>query len=143
MLYGFVSRLVSRWRFAVAALTLLGVCGLRATASADSFVYTRKILIGTTLLPSGGPWNSGTSWNNGLDIGDPFPNASGDIAVIGDAFPSDSTFNLNQNITIQSLSVADNETGVGSGNLLTIASGVGTNSLTFQSATAGGGTLLE
>jgi hypothetical protein len=129
--------------FAVAALTLLSVCGFRATATAETFVWKGTVLIGSTFVPGGGVWNSGAKWNDGFDIGDPFPNAPGDMAVIGADFPSNSTFNLNQNITIQSLSVADNQPFPGSGQLLTIASGVGMSSLTFQSATAGGGTLLD
>ncbi len=135
-------RSVSRWPYAVAAFTLLSVCGLRATVSAETFIWRATGIFGGMPVPVGGSWNNGPSWIHGSGIDELFPHAPGDIAVIGRDFPFDSTFSLNQNITIQNLSVADNEPS-GSGKLMTIASGVGTSSLTFQSATAGGGTLLD
>ena len=77
-------------------------------------------------------WNAGGNWTT-LPVDDgAFPNAIGDFANANVNFAQITTISLNQGITVGRLDVGDSS-GTG-GFALTIATGTGTNTITFDSS---------
>ena len=115
--------------FAAAVLAL----GAAVPARADTYTFN----LGTTPQP----WNNAASWTNTTGGTGTFPNAAGDVANLVADITATQQVNLNQNITIGTLNIGD--IGASAPNLFTIATGTGTNTLTFQGATTGAATAIN
>ncbi len=82
-------------------------------------------------------WNVDANWDS------TFPNAAGaDAIVTGNFTTADAVIQLGDHITVGSLTIGDNTVDTTTGFSVSIAN-YGSKTLTFQSATAGGATLLS
>jgi hypothetical protein len=91
-------------------------------------------------------WDNASNQDNwGTGQGGAFPNLAGDVATMTTDITANQTINLNQNITIGVLNIGDGNATTGNPGSFSfiIASGSGTKTLTFQSASPGGATIIN
>lgn len=120
--------------------TLLSGLGILTLLAAVSPVRAQTYTWTPTAFGTNYNWNNASSQNNwGTGAGGPFPNAAGDIANVNNNIAGGQTINLQQGITVGQLNLGDSD----GSHPFTIASGTGTQTLTFQGATAGAATTLN
>ena len=98
-------------------------------------VISSQIQAATWNLPGSGAWNADTSWTSPAT----FPNGIDAVANLTNDISGAATVSLNQAITIGSMTAGDSFAAF---NNFTVATGTGTNSLTFD-VTAGNATLTK
>lgn len=116
-----------------AAILTAAVVGVAVVSQASASTYNWV----ASASPSA--WNVNTAWTSG-DGGTTFPQAAGDTANVNTAdITATQTLNLNQSVVLTTLNIGDTNGTNG----YTIASGTGTNTVTFQGVNAGDPTAIN
>ena len=122
------------WILAPAIATAVMAC-LRPGAALHAQTYTWMPTAGGTTYD----WGTATQSNWGTSVGGLFPNTPGDIADVNNNIAGAQTIRLQQGITIGQLNLGDSD----GSHSFTVSSGTGTQTLTFEGASAGAATTLN